>query len=221
MATKKDYYKLLGVDKSTSAEEIKKAYRKLAFKYHPDKNRDNPSEAEERFKEVSEAFYVLGDPKRREEYDSYKTASGRGYSRTFTGNQGFDFEDILRHFRSGGSGTSYESSGGYGSIFDGIFENIGSGGSGGRRVYHYSTNGFSGEEEAAGEDTDIVASLSVPARVARDGGEVSFKYDGNKNITLKIKPGTKNGQKMRLKGQGRLCRFCRHHGDLIVRIATK
>src|SRR2546423_5340989 len=69
MATRPDYYKTLGVDKKATADEIKKAYRKLARQYHPDRNPDD-KKAEERFKEVSQAYDVLGDPEKRKQYDS-------------------------------------------------------------------------------------------------------------------------------------------------------
>src|SRR2546421_11007595 len=81
MATRPDYYKTLGVDKKATADEIKKAYRKLARKYHPDRNPDD-KQSEARFKEVSQAYDVLGDPEKRKQYDSgsgpFATAGGPG-----------------------------------------------------------------------------------------------------------------------------------------------
>jgi len=123
----KNYYKALGLSENASQDEIKSAYRKLAFKYHPDKNPEYSKAAEERFKKISEAYYVLGDKKRREEYDAFsKGGAGRGYSREFKGAQGFDFEDIIRHFRGGGGASgrsSFDSS-----IFGDIFGSYGGGG---------------------------------------------------------------------------------------------
>jgi molecular chaperone DnaJ len=110
MATRPDYYKTLGVDKKASAEEIKKAYRKLARTYHPDRNPDD-TRAEERFKEVSQAHDVLGDPEKRKQYDSGTGpfASGAAGGPGFGGFGNFDFDassmgDILSNLFSGGSG---------------------------------------------------------------------------------------------------------------------
>src|SRR5258705_10788980 len=113
MATRPDYYKTLGVDKKASPEEIKKAYRKLARKYHPDRNPDD-KQAEERFKEVSQAHDVLGDPDKRKQYDTgtgpFGGAAGGAGGPGFGGFGNFDFDassmgDILSNlFGGGGSG---------------------------------------------------------------------------------------------------------------------
>ena len=83
----KDYYSVLGVDKNASEDEIKSAYRKLAKKYHPDLNKDNP-EAAEKFKEVNEAYEVLSDKQKRSNYDQFGSADGANFSDFFGGGNG-------------------------------------------------------------------------------------------------------------------------------------
>ena len=104
---KKDYYQVLGVGEKASADEINKAYRLLAKKYHPDANPNNKA-AEEKFKEISEAYYVLSDAKKRQDYDAYKKggfSSGGGPAGGWQGAQGFDYEEILRAFRGAQGGS--------------------------------------------------------------------------------------------------------------------
>ena len=126
MAAKKDYYEILGVQKTATDEELKKAYRKLAKKYHPDANLDNKAEAEAKFKEVNEAYEVLSDSQKRKMYDQFGTADPQGfggfgggaggpfgngfYSYTSSGFDGFsdfgDLGDIFSSFFGGGTRTS-------------------------------------------------------------------------------------------------------------------
>lgn len=109
----KDYYQILGVEKNASQDEIKSAYRKLAKKYHPDLNKDNP-EAADKFKEVNEAYEVLGDEKKRQNYDQFGTADGSGA----------DFSDF---FKNGGFNFSSSSGGGFSDIFSDLFGAFGGG----------------------------------------------------------------------------------------------
>ena len=211
----KDYYKVLGVPEGASADELKKAYRGMAKKYHPDTNPNNKS-AEEKFKEVSEAYYVLGDAKKRSEYDSFKKSGfsqgayrgqqAGGGSQGFQGAQGFNFDEILRGFR-GGQQTNYSGSmRGFEDIFGGF------GGGGGRE-----------EEEDLSEkvSSDLTATLNVSKARAQKGGEVSFELKGGKKITVKIPPDTLSGKKLRLSRQGRMCPTCDHPGDLILTIKVE
>ncbi len=120
MASKRDYYEVLGVDKSATPEAIKKAYRKLAIQYHPDKNPGN-KEAEEKFKEINEAYEVLSDENKRSQYDQFGHAAfdqtaGGGYGGGFSGFTGFSggdysdiFGDIFNMFGGGGSGFASSS----------------------------------------------------------------------------------------------------------------
>jgi DnaJ-class molecular chaperone len=218
--SQKDYYKVLGVKEDASEAEIKKAYRKLAVKYHPDKN-PGDSKAEEKFKEISEAYYALGDAKRRKEYDNLRRMGA--YTGDFSSAQGFDFSDFMSQFSGGG----FSSRSSFGDIFGDIFSGGGRSRGPGTHKFYYSTGG--GMSEGAGGayagaqqvDTDIRASLPVPKKLASKGGEATFKLSGGKNVTLKIPAGTRHGQKMRLRGQGRDCPCCRHKGDLIVTVNIK
>jgi len=214
---RKDYYKILGVSENAGLDEIKKIYRNLAMKYHPDRNPQNREAAEKRFKEISEAFYVLGDEKRRAEYDAYK--KGYGYdagSGEFAGARGFDFEEILKHFGGGGFGSAR---GGRGmeDIFS-VFQDMG--GDGVHTEYVYRRGVPESRYAEAREQTDLNAALAIPQNVAQTGGEVLFNYKGKK-ITLKIKPDTRPGQKLRIRSQGKMCPSCGHAGDLIVTINVR
>lgn len=108
----KDYYKILGVSKEATREEIKKSYKKLAKKYHPDLNKS--SEAEQKFKEISEAAAVLGDDKKRAQYDQFGDADAFKQASGFEGFRGFDFSDIMSKFRFGHFGD-------FGDIFEQLF----------------------------------------------------------------------------------------------------
>ncbi|MBL7073052.1 MAG: DnaJ domain-containing protein [Candidatus Omnitrophica bacterium] len=214
---KEDYYSVLGVKKEASAAEIKKAYRRLAVKYHPDKNA-NDKKAEEKFKKISEAYYSLGDEARRKEYDNMCRAGA--YTGNFSSAQGFDFSDFIKNF-SGGGGFSSGSE--YGDIFQDIFSARGARGA--QRTYYYSSDGEMlnqrGYRTSQEVDSDIKATLPIPAKLASAGGEAKFTLSNGKNITLKIPIGIKNGQKMRLRAQGGKCPHCKHKGDLIITIKIK
>ncbi len=231
MASQKDYYKALGVPESISADELKKVYRKLAVKYHPDKNPGNAKQAEAKFKEISEAYYVLSDDKRRAQYDQmrkYGAGGGGPSSSNFAGAQGFNFEDLLRQYSSGGQARG----GGRYSAFSDIFGDLFSGGGGGQgspfRVYSSGAprRGSCEDEdgcgrmqaEAAQESADIVVNLKISKKKAKEGGSVMFKSPEGQTISVKIPATTREGQKLRLARQGRDCPACHHPGDLILQI---
>lgn len=213
----KDYYKILEVAENASADDIKKSYRRLSFKYHPDKNPKSAKEAEERFKQVSEAYYVLGDEKRRAEYDAFRKGYGQYQGGEFSGAEGFDFEEIMKHFgqgakRSRGPRRNFQ----YGN-FDDIFDIFSHMGGGVDTEYIYTSGNSQRGFNRQREDTDLKATLQIPKEIAIKGGEVLFNHDGKK-ITLKIKPNTTSGQKLRFHSQGRVCSCCAHAGDLIITI---
>jgi curved DNA-binding protein len=201
MVDYKDYYKVLGVDKSSSQEDIKKAYRKLARKYHPDANPGN-AEAEEKFKEIGEAYEVLKDPEKRERYNQlganwkqYARAGtgwpggGRTYTYNFGGNKGFSFEDL-------GSGFSdfFEMFFGRGADerFSGFTGNFGS--------------QFGGRAKTSTQKgQDMQSGLGITLREAYTGTQRSFKMQrGGKTrtINVKIPKGIKDGGKIRIAGEG-------------------
>ena len=200
MSSSKDYYQVLGVGEKATVDEIKKSYRTLAKKYHPDANPNNKS-AEEKFKEISEAYYVLSDTKKRSQYD----AGG------FQGAQGFDYDEILKMFRGGqgGSRMHVRSSGPMRG-----FEEIFSAGGG------WS---FGGDEEESVEkiSSDMTATLNISKSRAQKGGEVSFSMNDGKKITVKIPAGISSGKKLRLTRQGNVCQTCEHPGDLILTIRVE
>ncbi len=224
IVSQKDYYKILGVSEKASLTDIKKAYRSLALKYHPDRvSKGGKKEAEERFKEISEAYYILSDKKKRKEYDDYRHGSFSEFQGDFAQAQGFDFDEILKYFQ-GVAGSSKRSSGrrSFSNIFDGddifnVFEQMGNA-EGTTHYYSFGSDGnFQKNSSVRQETTDVIAKLQVPKELLKKGGEAKFSHEG-KDITLKIKAGTRPGQKLRLRGQGSLCQCCQHCGDLIVEI---
>lgn len=159
MATKRDYYEILGVDKKSSADDIKSAYRKLAMQYHPDKNKS--PDAEERFKEISEAYAVLSDQSKRQQYDQFgHSGIDMRYSQEDIF-RGADFEDIFRDFGGRGRG---------GSIFD-IFFGGGERREGPRRgsdlLYELPINL---EEAASGKAVELEVPRSETCDVCRGSG---------------------------------------------------
>ena len=184
----KDYYSVLGVAKKGSQDEIKKAYRKLAVKYHPDKNQGNKS-AEEKFKEISEAYEVLGDPEKRKQYDklgaNWKQYQDAGYSQgPFGGHTG------RRTYTYGeGKDSDYFDSSGFSDFFESFF-----GGGRDRR----SPFGASDFDFPPG---DLTGEIAISLEEAYNGTERIVDLGGEK-IKIKIKPGAYDGLTLRAKGKG-------------------
>lgn len=210
----KDYYKILGVEKTATKEEISKAFRKLAVKYHPDKNPNNKA-AEEKFKEITEAHEVLSDPEKRKKYDALG-ANWNQYQST-----GGGFEDFFSQFGGTrrGSGTTYEFSGDFGDLLSGtgggfsdFFESF-FGGRGRQTKSGFGSQGFQSKPTGV----DVEADLHITLEDAFNGSERQISIDGKK-LKIQINPGTSDGQKLRLKSLGRSSVQGGTKGDLYINI---
>lgn len=198
----KDFYKILGVSKTASDAEIKKSYRSLSRKYHPDVNRDNPS-AEARFKEVSEAYSVLSDKNERAEYDQIRTMQSGGPRFSAGGSQG-GFEDVFGGMFGGGMPRSAPT-GDYGDLFSGLF----GGGGGGFNGYREPTKG-----------RDVVSRVTIDLKTAIAGTDVTLEGPGGKKITARVPAGVKDGQKVRLRGKGHPSPDGGKAGDVIITVGV-
>lgn len=228
--TYKDYYKILGVSRSDSADELKKAFRDLAKKHHPDKNKGN-KQAEDKFKEISEAYEVLGDPKRKQQYDMLGSNFRDGQSFTpppewgqFNGGQGGQGGTF--HFRSGGGGADFGdlfdmlrgfggSGGGGGGMFENIFEQAGARGGqagfGGGGSPHMGPSHLESEMTLSLEDAYKGGPKKVSIVVPEPGPHGHVRSTP-KMYDIKVPPGIQDGQKIRLKGEGTGV------GDLLIRV---
>ncbi|MDO5034463.1 MAG: DnaJ C-terminal domain-containing protein [Actinomycetaceae bacterium] len=217
----KDFYKTLGVAKDAPESEIKKAYRKLARKYHPDQNPGDKS-AEEKFKAVGEAYQVLSDPKQREQYDAIRAMAGGGARFSAgPGGSASGFEDILSMFNGGGGGSrvKFSTSGGAGGGFEDILSGLFSGGQGGFSGYS-DFRGQSGFGSAASKGADLAASAKLTLRQAVEGATLKLGVEG-RSITVRVPAGVTDGQKLRLRGKGRSGVNGGPAGDLVVSISLE
>lgn len=184
-----DYYKILGVDKKASPGEIKKAYRKLARKYHPDRN-EGSKEAEEKFKEINEANEVLSDSEKRTKYDELGE-NWRQFEKGGGSSQGFDWSQYSQQPRGG----SFHYQGDPSEMFEGgdfsdFFNTMFGGARGGRQS---QTRQFKGQ--------DYQTKLQLTLEEAYHGTSRVIQLNGKK-IKIKLKPGCNSGQKLRIKGKG-------------------
>ncbi|MFO0748752.1 MAG: DnaJ C-terminal domain-containing protein [Myxococcota bacterium] len=198
MATK-DYYKVLGVAKDASPEDIKKAFRKLAMQFHPDRNQS--PKAEEKFKEVNEAYAVLSDPEKRKQYDMYG-ADGFG--------QRFSQEDIFKNFDFR---SIFEDGGGGGFDFSSLF-----GGGGRGRGQNRGFNPFAGGAQGGpAQGRDAEAELTVSFHEAFHGGERQITVNGEA-VRVRIPKGVRSGTKLRLRGKGQAGSQGGPAGDLLLTV---
>lgn len=212
----KDFYKTLGVDKDISEADLKKAYRKLARKYHPDSNPGDKA-AEEKFKEISEAYDVLSDDKTRREYDQIRAmGSGARFSAGPGGPGGQPgFEDLFGGlFNQGGGGYSYRTSTGGAGGYEDIFSMFGQGAGG--------PGGFGGYRQAGPQrGADQRAQTTLSFMTAFRGDTIDLQAGDGRVITVRIPAGVKDGQKIRLRGKGGKSPNGGEPGDLILEVSVR
>ncbi len=207
MATR-DYYDILGVSKKAGDEEIKRAYRKLAMKYHPDRN-PNKKEAEERFKEINEAYAVLSDKEKRKQYDTF---GAEGFRQRFTQEdifRGFDFDEILSGLFGGRGKREFRFGGRGGFDFGDFFTGQG---------------GFQDMGRMPQKGQDILYELSISLEEAAAGGErrISYRKNGKiEEVSVRIPKGIATGKKLRLAGKGMVGKNGGPSGDLYLHISVR
>lgn len=210
-----DYYKILGISKNASTDEIKKAYRKLALKYHPDRNQGN-KDSEEKFKEANEAYAVLSDPEKRKQYDTFGST---GFQKRFSQEDIFrnsDIGSILREFgiNFGGMGGGFSTGTGGFRAFScgrsGPIENIFTHGG-------HPGQGFRAQQPARGQDLSLELSISL-AEVLDGAEKIIALGRGEEKVTVKIPPGIENGKKLRVAGKGSPSPMGGQPGDLYLHV---
>jgi len=195
-----DYYEILGVAKNASENEIKKAYRKLALKYHPDRNKGD-SQAEEKFKQISEAYAVLSDKDKKQQYDTFGSS---GFHQRYSNEdifRGTDFNSVFSEFGLGG--------------FEQIFSSMFGGGNQGGNPF-----GRGPQRNMSGQD--VASSIQIGFEEAYHGSEreLSLSLPSGKQHQLKVKvpAGIKDGGKLRIAGKGEDSPYGGSSGDLLVTV---
>ena len=207
----KDYYQILGVGKSASESEIKKAFRRLARQYHPDLNPGDQA-AEAKFKEINEAHEVLSDPAKRQKYDQ--------------------FGQYWKHAGQGGVDMGGMDFGQYGSFDEFINELLGRfggfGGGGPQTSYRTATGGFNGFQDFSGfngggmgQSADAESSITLTFEEALKGTEKRLVIGGSETVSVRIPAGAKNGSKIRVRGKGHMNPMTRQRGDLYLKVQLK
>lgn len=209
----KDYYQVLGVTRDAGPDDIKKAYRRLAMQFHPDRNPGDKA-AEERFKAINEAYAVLSDPEKRKQYDQF---GSEGFHRRYTQEdifQGFDFQSVLRDFGLDLGGD--------------LFESLFGGGGRGRSRVHVRWGapfggGGAGPRAARGQDASMDLNISFYESV--QGGErvlsIPTLGGGFEKVHVKIPPGIMTGQRLRVQGKGHPPRAGGPRGDLYLDVRVE
>jgi curved DNA-binding protein len=225
MTTKaKDYYKVLGVPRNASEQDIKKAYRKLAMQYHPDRNPGKEEWANEKFKEINEAYAVLGDAEKRGQYDRFGTVGDIGDIFRSRNTQS-TFEDVMRDF--GGAGLGFD-------FLDGIFGDFLKGrnftfrtyrtGPGGQSRVEFNVPEGAGIEEIFGRPQprprsgNINYEITITKEQAKKGLDKDLKRKGKK-LRVKIPAGIKSGGKVRLRNARMVTDG--QPGDILIKVRVK
>ncbi len=212
----KDYYKILGVSKSASQDELKKAYRKLAVKYHPDKNEGDKA-AEDKFKEIGEAYEVLKDPEKRKKYDQLG-ANWKQYENAGYNNRNYGYSNFAGSNPGGGSSFYYEGDLGdiFGSSGEGFSDFFKSffGGGGSRAGSEFSS------QQRAFKGSDLQAEMEITLAEAVSGTTRILNIDGEK-LRVKTKPGAYTGQELRIKGKGGHGTKGGNRGDIYIKIKVQ
>ena len=206
----KDFYQILGVAKDASDADIKKTYRKLARKYHPDSNPGDAA-AEAKFKEISEAYAVLSDKEQRAEYDQIRAMGAGGARFTAGGGGGQGFEDIFGGMFGGGRGGQYHfQQGGSagGQNFEDIFSMFGGGGAG------------YGAPRGPQPGRDIQASTTLDFETAVNGKTVTLQAPSGQ-VKVKIPAGVADGQKIKVRGKGEPSPNGGPAGDIILTVSVR
>ena len=210
----KDYYSVLGVNKNASEEEIKKAYRKKAMKYHPDRNKENPK-AEEKFKAISEAYAVLTDKKKKGQYDQY---GSEGFEQRYSQEdifRGFDVNDILRNFGFNQGGDPLSNFGGIEDYFTTYP------GPQGPSSFNPRGQGFNARAKTPTRGTDLEKEISITLEEVVQGSSRNITLQRNRQLeetSFKIPAGIQNGKKLRLKEKGYPGTAGQKAGDLYLKI---
>ena len=234
----KDFYSTLGVSKSSSDDEIKKSYKKLAFKYHPDRNKGD-KKSEEKFKEINEAYQVLGDSEKRSQYDAYGSSAfegggaggvpGGGFPGGGFGGGGIDIEDLMNDFLGGGRGRARRSSRerspkGRDLKYDLLleFEQAVKGAQMNvqvRRAKSYKTCNACG---GTGQVNYSQGFFSVSRGCDSCGGIGAFPEETeHKTVKVKVPPGVDNGTQLRIRNEGDIGVSSGPNGDLYINISVK
>jgi curved DNA-binding protein len=208
----KNYYQTLGVSKSASPEEIKKVYRKLALKYHPDRNQGDKG-AEAKFKDISEAYAVLSDPEKKKQYDMF---GADGFHKRFTQEdifRDFDFGTIFKEFGFGTGGRGPN-------IFSQIFGGPGQTQYRAGRPFESAHGGFGGQPQGMrGQDLVYELSVTLEDVVTTTDKVISYQVGGRpEKVSVKVPAGISSGKKLRLSGKGQPGTYGGPNGNLYIQV---